>query len=222
MAVGEVRRAGQGNAADAAPSIGAPRPGRSLLVPIVGVLVLISLWKCETWKNPLVTMRDAAHFHVGQPHDFFQEWASGRNYLAGIPIYDPQKAAYIREFDHLGFDPPPRDATPPDMNPVNAHPPPSVLLFLPLAYASYVGAFRIWSAASIGMIALSVLLLRRELGPGPVRRFWLLVTMILLFSHPLREQFYNGQLNPLLVLCIIGGWIAGRRDRDVLAGVLLG
>src|SRR5262249_49806423 len=69
---------------------------------------------------------------------------------------------------------------------------------------------------------LAVALMRRELGPGPVHGFWLIVTLMLLFSFPLREQMYNGQLNPVLLLSITGAWIAARRERDGLAGVLLG
>jgi hypothetical protein len=200
--------------------------GRALRASVIVALAIVSVWKCETWKNPPAAVRDAAHFHVSVPHDFFQEWASGRNYLAGVPVYDPQKDAYVREFANLGFNPPPHDATPPEMNPVNAHPPASILVFLPLAFTTYVTAFRIWSAGSIAMIAAAVILMRRELGsaPGtvPVRGFWIIVTLMLLFSFPLREQMYNGQLNPVLLLCITGAWIAARRDRDVLAGVLLG
>jgi hypothetical protein len=196
--------------------------GRALRASVIVALAIVSVWKCETWKNPPAAVRDAAHFHVSVPHDFFQEWASGRNYLAGVPVYNPQKEVYVREFANLGFDPPPRDATPPDMNPVNAHPPASILVFLPLARVTYVTAFRIWSVVSIVMIAAAVILLRRELGPGPVHGFWIIVTLMLLFSFPLREQMYNGQLNPVLLLCITGAWIASRRDRDGLAGVLLG
>jgi hypothetical protein len=212
--------------------------GRALRASVIVALAIVSVWKCETWKNPPAAVRDAAHLHVSAPHDFFQEWASGRNYLAGVPVYSPQKDVYVREFANLGFDPPPRDATPPDMNPVNAHPPASIIIFLPLALTSYVTAFRLWSLASIAMIAIAVILMRRELGPppgqasgqelapaserAPMRGFWVIVTLMLLFSFPLREQMYNGQLNPVLLLCITGAWIAARRDRDTLAGVLLG
>jgi len=197
---------------------------RALRLSLIFALVLVSVWKCETWKNLPATVRDAAHYHVRppMPHDFFQEWASSRNYDLGLPLYAPQRQAYLREFANLGFDPPPPDHTLPDMNPVNAHPPPSVLLFLPLASLTYVAAFRIWSAASAVMLAVALLLVRRELGPGPARWFWPLVVIVLLVSHPLREQFFNGQLNPPLLLCIVGAWMAMRRDRDTLAGVLLG
>jgi hypothetical protein len=219
---------------------------RVLRPSLILALVIVSVWKCETWKNFPAAVRDAALFHVTPPvpHDFFQEWASSRNYANGLPLYLPQQQAYLREFNHLGFEPPPPDRTLPDMNPVNAHPPPSVLIFLPLASMSYVSAFRIWNLASIAMIALALLLLMRELKPTAVvaesaagsparpatgsgasgrnRWFWWLVVAILLVSHPLREQFFNGQLNPPLLLCVIGAWAAARRDRDVLAGVLLG
>lgn len=230
---------------------------RVLRPSLIVALVIVSVWKCETWKNFPAAVRDAALFHVTPPvpHDFFQEWASSCNYANGLPLYLPQRQAYLREFNHLGFVPPPPDRTLPDMNPVNAHPPPSVLIFLPLASMSYVTAFRIWNLASVVMIATALLLLWRELAssplaaragpanghgptpgpasglaPGPAsdprrppsRGFWWLVVAILLVSHPLREQFFNGQLNPPLLLCVIGAWAAARRDRDTLAGVLLG
>jgi alpha-1,2-mannosyltransferase len=206
---------------------------RLFRLAVIVALGIVSVWKCETWKNLPAALRDAAHYHITPPipHDFFQEWASTRNYAAGRPLYTPQRDTYRREFASLGFDSPAPPTAPSDINPVNAHPPVSVLLFLPLEPATYVTAFRIWSALSLAMLATAFYLIWRELASsGDVESrhtsrlwtFWAVAAGILLVSHPFREQMFNGQLNPPLLLCIVAGWMALRRDRDAQAGVFLG
>src|SRR5713226_4462575 len=59
--------------------------------------------------------------------DFFQEWASARNFLSGDPIYEPQRASSLR---YLGVNPPAQTHF---FLEVNAHPPTAVLFGLPLA-----------------------------------------------------------------------------------------
>ena len=81
--------------------------------------------------------------------DFFQEWASARNYFAGLPIYSPQRETARR---YLDFAPEP-DAF---FIEINAHPPTSVLLSLPLGLLSYRTAFLVWNWLSVAALAASV------------------------------------------------------------------
>src|SRR5262245_16263110 len=60
------------------------------------------------------------------PRDFFQEWASARNVVEGLPAYTPQDVTVTR---YLGLPPPsPNNRW---FIHYNAHPPVAVLLALP-------------------------------------------------------------------------------------------
>src|ERR1700722_4158402 len=67
--------------------------------------------------------------------DFFQDWASARNRTEGLPVYTRHEVTATR---YLGVRVAPDD---PFFVPVNAHPPTSVLLAMPLARLGYSDAF---------------------------------------------------------------------------------
>src|SRR3954462_15183831 len=61
--------------------------------------------------------------------DFFQDWASARNLLSGLPIYTEHTVTiprYVGQVDPICYS-----------NLINAHPPTSVLLLLPVAWLDY-------------------------------------------------------------------------------------
>ncbi|MDW8266097.1 MAG: glycosyltransferase family 87 protein, partial [Gemmataceae bacterium] len=148
--------------------------------------------------------------------DFFQEWASARNYWNGLPIYTPQEVTARR---YLGFEPPNR---PYFLLRYNGHPPTSVLLALPFAWLDYSDAFLAWNLLSLVCFAVSIVLVFRNLGV----RFpaWGIIPglALLLFCNPFRQQTLQGQLNLVLLLLLTGVWVADRDGRRVLAGILLG
>src|SRR4051794_21139132 len=75
--------------------------------------------------------------------DFFQEWASARNFCDGLPIYTNQEESSRR---YLGYQRPSPEGF---FLEFNAHPPTSVLLVLPLAHLDYPDAFLAWSLLSL-------------------------------------------------------------------------
>src|SRR4051812_26868986 len=76
--------------------------------------------------------------------DFFQDWASARNYLDGLPIYTNHQVTiprYVGPVDPICYS-----------NQVNAHPPTSVLLLLPVARLDYRPALLVWNLTSLAML----------------------------------------------------------------------
>jgi Glycosyltransferase family 87 len=148
--------------------------------------------------------------------DFFQEWASARNYREGLPLYTPHSVTIPR---YLG----PGISTGEGlMIEVNAHPPPSVLLALPFSLLGYPAAVLAWNLASFAMLGASLYLLWRGL-EIPFTWWGLFpLTTALILCTPLFLQFSLGQLTLLILLLLTGTWAADRSARPFLAGALLG
>jgi hypothetical protein len=146
--------------------------------------------------------------------DFFQDWASARNLLNGLPIYTEHTETiprYVGAVDPICY-----------RNLVNAHPPTSVLLYLPVAPLDYRSALLAWNLAGLAMLAASLGIVRRELRlPVP---WWsvLAATGLLLLSGPLVRQLIHGQLNLVLLLLITLAWAAERSGGSARAGALIG
>ena len=157
--------------------------------------------------------------------DFFQEWASAKNYFHGLPIYTSHRVTVPRYLDlavekdndrslspgaiHVGID-------------VNAHPPSSVLAVLPLAALSYPDATFVWNVISLAALAASLWLLCRglkvRLSPWSIPP----IIALLLVCSPVRQQIAQGQLNMILLLLLTGVWACHRSGRPAWAGALLG
>ena len=177
------------------------------------VLVMAAFVACMVQVRPFVQkLRPPA----GILHDFYQEWASARNYFEGLPIYAPQEETAVR---YVGFDP--ALSTFPIIE-YNAHPPTSVLLALPLAPLDYQDAFLTWSVLSLLALVATVVLIARQL-PGVVTVWSILpLAALLLWCNGFRQQMNQGQLNVVLLLLLTGVWAADRSARPALAGALLG
>ncbi len=147
--------------------------------------------------------------------DFFQEYASARNRLEGLPIYANQHETVPR---YLGRQLDDRRSH----VMVNAHPPAAVLLALPLARLDFAAAFLAWNLVSLAALAASFWIVQRQLKiPFSVCSFAVLVALLLL-CFPLWEQCRLGQLTLVLLLLVTGAWAAERSGYSYLAGSLLG
>jgi hypothetical protein len=165
------------------------------------------------WQGPRLyrSLRPAPD-HVT---DFFQEWCSARLYFDGRPVYTPQAEGLRR---YLGRTPDPDKA----FNEVNAHPPTSVLLALPLGRLDYPDACLAWNLLSLATLPASLLLVVRGLRLSFSPRALLPFCTLLLLCYPLRKQVDFVQLNLLLLLLLVGAWAAQRSGRLTWAGALLG
>jgi hypothetical protein len=151
----------------------------------------------------------------GTLNDFLQEWLSARNVLAGRPAYTPQ-AESIRW--HM-----------PDFTPDpamflrwNAHPPGAVLLAVPFGHLPFRDACLAWNVVGFALFLAVLAAAVRELRVG-FRPYHLPAAVALgLVCDPLHVQQVYGQLNYLLFALVTAGWLADRRGRPALAGLLLG
>jgi hypothetical protein len=172
---------------------------------------------CVLWLGPLFkhSLRPPEDTCV----DFFQEWASARNYFADRPIYTNQ---YDVAEEYVGRPPWRPGAAEPYFKGLleyNAHPPITVLLTLPFARLGYTDAVFAWNLLSLAALAAALELLRRQFGwPASV---WVLgpLLTVLLLCFPLRRQLMSGQMNLVLLLLLVGCWVGERR---AWGGVLLG
>ncbi len=152
---------------------------------------------------------------VGEGNDFFQEWASARNYFDGRPIYTSHE---VTAKLYAGYE---RNAGDRFIS-YNAHPPPSVLLSLPFGLIGYRDATLLWNLFSLVAVGTSLILMARELGHGPEPWVIFPAVTLMLLNDPFRQQMNQGQLNGLLLLLITGSWLADRRGHFTLAGCLVG
>jgi hypothetical protein len=145
--------------------------------------------------------------------DFFQDWASARNHRIGRPVYSPHTATIPLYLGRpaVGVE---REA------PYNAHPPPSVLMTLPLACLSFSDAMLAWNLVSLAALGIGLALLAAGLRAP---RHWLMPALVLLpFGLPIYGNLQQGQLTPLLFAMIAAAWAADRTGRPTIAGVLVG
>jgi hypothetical protein len=163
-------------------------------------------------RSLLHDMKPPGHVVV----DFFQEWASARNFLTGHPIYEPQRASCMR---YLGCAP---DGDAHFFLEINAHPPTTVLLGLPLAQLDYPAAVFAWNLFSLAALAASAWLVIRQLDLQLNAWMILPAVVLLLLCWPLRSHLAQGQLATVLLLLVSGAWAADRSGREILAGTLLG
>lgn len=156
----------------------------------------------------------------GAPHygeaDFFQEYASARNWWLDRPVYGPLRDVR-REYLPTKFEPP---AT--YFVEVNAHPPVAVLLVLPLGLLSFTLAFRVWTVISLAALGLGFCWLIRRWEQPPQILTLGAVVLGLSLSIPFQEQMGHGQLNAVLLALMLGAWQAWRSDRPTLVGLALG
>jgi len=155
--------------------------------------------------------------------DFFQDWASARNWVEGIAIYSPHSETVPRylglDFQHLG------DNT---LYPivatvkVNAHPPSSVLFYLPFSVLPYRLSFVMWNLVSGVCLALAAVILYRELDLAPSRRVFALLAVLGFANGPMFEQMFFAQSNAVTLLLVILAWQAHRRGWQVWEGCCLG
>jgi hypothetical protein len=183
-----------------------PRAGRWLwgAVAVLAGLVMIPL---HLWA-----LRPPA----GMVVDFYQEWASARNYRHGLPVYTDQRATIPLYLGKKDLDPHDREIE------VNAHPPAAILLALPLAYLPYRDAALVWNLGSLLMLVVSLYLVRQGLRiPFSLWSLFPTATLLLLCT-PLLMQQHLGQLNLVILLLLTGVWAADRSGRPLLAGTCLG
>ncbi len=145
--------------------------------------------------------------------DFYQDWASARNYLSGLPVYSPHAVTmplYLRR---------PQEDWEKDIS-HNAHPPTSVLLALPLTGLELPDAVLAWNIFTVGAFLASLAIVAA--GLPELKTLFLPVGVLLPFCLPVYGNIQQGQLTFVLVLLITSAWALDRSGRPGAAGLLVG
>ena len=124
----------------------APR-NRTLVIVWLVVGCLGWFWLGPVWLAAMRPGRDRVN-------DFYQDWASARNYWVGSPIYTSHAVSIPR---YLGL--PSNTAS---SIQYNAHPPMVVFLILPLGRLEYGNAILVWNGMGLIALALSFSIVRRN------------------------------------------------------------
>jgi len=101
----------------------------------------------------------------------------------------------------------------------NPHPPPRIAMFRPLAALPYRTARVIWFCLGAMAIATAVTLVFRHVG---VRRDWALAMGLASLALPAAQtELRLGHIGGLLLLLIVGTWVASRREKGLRAAMYL-
>ena len=143
--------------------------------------------------------------------DFFQDYASARNHFNGLDPYAGNDASSDLYLDRT-LEPGPESFK------VNAHPPTSIILFLPLATLDFSHAFLVWNFFSSALCVVAVALIVRQLGiPCTIWSFVSLLSLFLL-SGAVRDNLLGGQCSFVLLYLVVIVWAADRSGHPLLAG----
>jgi arabinofuranan 3-O-arabinosyltransferase len=102
------------------------------------------------------------------------------------------------------------------------HPPTLAVLALPLTQLDYAAALVVWLWLELFCLVTALFLLwRASRHPLP---YWTIPILAIsgLAWFPLHDDLRWGQVNPLLLACLAGMWLAWRAERPLAAGALLG
>lgn len=155
--------------------------------------------------------------------DFFQDWASARNWWEGIGVYAPHSLTVPRylhtEFDRLAEG---KQYAIVATVKINAHPPSSVLFYLPFALLPYQPSFFLWNLLSVVCLAWALWMLARELKfrASPWHLVWL--APLAVFGGPLFENMIFGQSSTVILALVVMAWYAQRRGWPITEGCCLG
>ncbi|HTU93558.1 MAG TPA: glycosyltransferase family 87 protein [Gemmataceae bacterium] len=167
--------------------------------------------------------------------DFFQNWAAVVDWSQGRSLYTPLRENFERFEPRLGNvytvaeKPPP---TRPGLGsqtaiPMNAHPPFTSLLVLPLVGKPFSAAMEMWTWLNVVfLLATAVLLVGgADLPEGNEWLRWPLLAIfaaIGLSSLPMWQQFAEGNWNIVLLLLLTASWRLNRSGRPIGGGIAIG
>src|SRR5205823_12293401 len=150
------------------------------------------------------------------PQDLFQDYVSARQLLAGQPLY-PDLAPFYNEYLARV------DGSPATwVISVNAHPPASILLALPVAGLPYPEASWIWEISGVVAYVTMWWLILDGVGLRPTSgRAWCIVAVGALGYPALLTSLSSVSMSPYLSLLLVAVWYLYRRGRRGFAATLL-
>lgn len=170
--------------------------GFAFVITVVGILVVV----CSVLApSPYV-------------RDFCQDWTSGRDFLAGYPVY---RSLAVSLPVHFG-------SSSSACLSYNPHPPAAVLLSLGFSLWDYRSAYLGWSLLAMCCLVAALCLVVGKTRPGLTGPQIAGLLVLTVTSSALRHDMVQGQWNLPLLLLITGAWVADRRKAVATSGALIG
>lgn len=149
--------------------------------------------------------------------DFFQDWASAKDWLEGRPLYGALSDSLNRFLD-IQTD---NQKVTMEVH-INAHPPCTLFIVLPFAFLPYVQAMLLWNLVMLGLFLCSMVFVLKTLNlPW---RWWSLFPAgtLFLLCGPVQSQINQGQWNFLLLALLLATYYFDLKKKPWLSGISLG
>lgn len=171
----------------------------------------------------LVVSLQGPHFihslpgNLNSGSDFFQDWASAKEWFEGRPIYGPLSDS----LDHfLNIQADNKNITM-DVH-VNAHPPFSLFIVLPFAFLPYIHAMLLWNLVMLVFFVCSIVCVFKTMNlPW---HWWALFPagVLFLLCGPVQSQINQAQWNFLLLTLLLATDLFDLKNKPLLSGISLG
>ncbi len=126
-------------------------------------------------------------------------------------VYEPDYFEAVVRADSVG-----------EVGDIWLNPPPTTLLFLPIAGFSIHNARAIWTAINIFLLLLALTMLIRSFARGAPLVIWLLIFSLALLFRPVISNFIFGQGYILIFLLLAVAVVGIYRQKDISGGLSLG
>ena len=149
--------------------------------------------------------------------DFFQDWASAKNWLEGLPLYDALSDS-LNRFLNIQTN---NKIIIMDVQ-VNAHPPFSLFIVLPFAFLPYVHAMLLWNLIMLGIFVCSIVFVFKTMNlPW---HWWSIfpASILFLLCGPVQSQIIQGQWNFLLLALLLATYTYDLKNKPWISGISLG
>lgn len=153
----------------------------------------------------LVELVEAAYVRPPEKTDFAQDYLMAKAVFAGMNPYLPLNVLG----EHFGI-------TTQFFHP-SPHPPPFILMSLPLGLLSFKNANFVWLIIGLVSLLISIRLIFKT-----TRISWLVLFLVAFVWPPIWSNFHLGQLMVFQLLFLTLAWISLSARRDLGAGVLIG
>ncbi len=149
--------------------------------------------------------------------DFYPYYAAGALARHGLDFYEADLGQWPALAEQAGIRPPR-----PDEPPRFLYPPFAAVLFMPLSLLPEVPARAVWYGANLGLLGWSLLRLAAALELRPRSRPWLWWLVLGLSFGPVALTLFLAQINLLVLVLCVEGFVRLVQRRDASAGAALG
>lgn len=178
------------------------------LLRVVLLLLVLDIAFVNVWAGIGSLFKPAIYMK-----DFFQDYAMSWAALKGIDPYTPvpELKRIILNISNDRTNPHP-----------TSHPPPVIPLFIALTLLPYEQAAVLWFILELSASAVALIFLYKHHIPSAGWFKTLLVALLTMAWSPFREEFILGQQMSVILLLLVGAWLALKARKDIKGGIYLG